>query len=76
MINYPANIYRSGLSIYDPVDPEDPYLYIPTEDLEAILSESMVGLSLAGLPLRTRSKVVKEEICKALDKTLDELFWE
>ena len=26
----------------------------------------MIGLSLAGLPLRTRSKVVKEEICKSL----------
>ena len=74
MINYPANIYRSGLSIYDPVDPEDPYLYIPTEDLEAILSESMVGLSLAGLPLRTRSKVVKEEICKALGYPIPSSF--
>lgn len=66
MINYPENIRRSGLSIYDPIDPDDRYLYIPTEDLEAILSESMIGLSLEGLPLRTRSKVVKEEICRAL----------
>lgn len=66
MKNYPENIRRSGLSIYDPIDPGDRYLYIPTEDLEVILSESMIGLSLEGLPLRTRSKVVKEEICRAL----------
>ena len=66
MINYPENICRSGLSIYAPINPEDPYLYIPTEDLETILSKTLIGLSLAGLPLRTRSKVVKAEICKAL----------
>ena len=66
MINYPENIFRSGLSIYAPINPEDPYLYIPTEDLETILSKTLIGLSLAGLPLRTRSKVVKTEICKAL----------
>ena len=66
MINYPENIFRSGLSIYAPINPEHPYLYIPTEDLETILSKTLIGLSLAGLPLRTRSKVVKTEICKAL----------
>lgn len=66
MINYPENIRRSGLSIYDPIDPGDGYLFIPTYDLESILSGSMIGLSLEGLPLRTRSKVVKEEICRAL----------
>lgn len=66
MTNYVRNIRSSGLSIYDPINPYDDDLYIPTDDLEFILAESMIGLSLAGLPLRTRSKVVKEEICKAL----------
>lgn len=66
MINYPLNIAQSKLSIYDPIDPADCYLYIPTNALEIILSNHMLGLSLAGLPLRTRSKFVKQEICRAL----------
>lgn len=66
MTNYPLNIKNSGLSIYDPISPQDPFLYIPTHELEYILSNSIVGLSLTGLPLRTRSKVVKQKICAAL----------
>lgn len=37
MINYPKNIAKSRLSIYHVIDPTDPYLYIPMEDLEDIL---------------------------------------
>ena len=66
MINYPANINMSGLSIYDPIDPQDESLYIPTDALEIILYDHLRGLSLEGLPLRTRSRVVKEKICEAL----------
>ena len=66
MINYPENIARSGLSIYDYITRYDTQLFIPLEDLEYILSDKLVGLSLSGLPLRTRSKVVKAEICRAL----------
>jgi len=65
-MDYIRNIEASGLSIYDPINPDDDYLYIPTSDLEKILSDSLIGLSLSGLPLRTRSKVVKSEICEAL----------
>lgn len=66
MINYPERIFESGLSIYDPIDPTDNYLYIPLFALERILSNHLVGFSLNGLALRTRSKIVKQEICKAL----------
>ncbi len=66
MIDYIRNIEKSRLSIYDYIDPEDRGLYIPTYALERILSDALVGLSLFGLPLRTRSKVVKTEICHAL----------
>lgn len=41
-------------------------LYIPTGVLESILFTALIGVSLSGLPLRTRSKVVKEKICKTL----------
>lgn len=66
MINYQKNIAESGLSIYHVIDTADPYLYIPMEDLEDILTDALIGLSLKGYALRTRSKVVKSEICKAL----------
>lgn len=59
-------IRRSGLSIYDPIEVGDPEFWIPTPELEQLLDAEMVGVSLAGLPLRTRSKVVKELVCRAL----------
>jgi hypothetical protein len=52
-------IKRSGKTIYD----KDSELLIPTEVLESILNDGLVGMSIAGLPMRTRSKVVNERIC-------------
>ena len=66
MVDYISNIEESRLSIYNHIDPDDRDLYIPTYALERILSDALEGLSLLGLPLRTRSKVVKTEICHAL----------
>ena len=63
---YVEAIRRSGLSIYAPVEIGDPELWIPTPELERLLNSAMTGISLAGLPLRTRSKVVKEHVCRAL----------
>lgn len=48
MINYACNISKSGLSIYDNIDANDPNLFIPINDLESILANHMVGLSLEG----------------------------
>lgn len=66
MINYVKNITKSGISIYDKIDSTNPYIYIPTNELEYILSKALIGMSLGNLPLRTRSKVVKKAICTAL----------
>lgn len=74
MINYPFNISQSGLSIYDTINPANSNLYIPTDALEIILANHMVGLSLEGLPLRTRSKVVKQKICNALGYPIPRSF--
>lgn len=63
---YVTMIRDSGLSIYDAIEIGDPDLWIPTPELEKLLNASMKGLSLKGLPLRTRSKVVKEHVCRAL----------
>jgi hypothetical protein len=59
-------IRASGLSIYDPIEIGDPDLWIPTPELEALLDEGLRGISLAGLPLRTRSKVLKGHVCRTL----------
>jgi hypothetical protein len=59
-------IARSGMSIYDPVEIGDPQLWIPTRELESLLNDGLRGISLAGFPLRTRSKVVKEQVCRVL----------
>ena len=74
MIDYPQNIRESGLTIYDMINPSNTSLYIPIHILEDILSASLVGYSLAGLPLRTRSKCVKQEVCKALGYSIPNSF--
>lgn len=63
---YVEAIRRKGLSIYDRIEIGDPELWIPTLELEKLLNAAMSGVSLAGLPLRTRSKVVKEHVCRSL----------
>ena len=63
---YVEAIRRSGLTIYDPIYIGDPELWIPTPELEELLNAGLAGISLVGLPLRTRSKVVKEHVCRTL----------
>ncbi len=65
-VDYVGAIKASGLTIYDPIEIGDPLLWIPTPELEGILDKALAGISLAGLPLRTRSKVTKEHVCNAL----------
>jgi hypothetical protein len=64
--HYVQAIARSGLSIYDRIEIGDPRLWIPAPALEALLNRSLQGIDLTGLPLRTRSKMVKTAVCKAL----------
>ena len=61
-----SEIRRRGLTIYDVIGSGDPHLWIPTPELKRILTNEIVGVSLKELPLRTRSKVVKEHVCLAL----------
>jgi len=63
---YADAIRASGLSVYDPIEAGHPQLWIPTPALETLLRRELTGLSLSGLPLRTRSRVVKERVCKAM----------
>lgn len=63
---YVEAIQQSGLSIYDPIEIGDPNLWIPTPELEVLLNDGLIRVSLAGLPLRTRSKVLKKYVCQIL----------
>lgn len=71
---YVRAIQKSGVSIYDSVKVGDPNLWIPTSELELLLNESLVGTSLAGYPLRTRSKIVKELVAEALGYPIPSSF--
>ena len=64
--HYVSAIRERGITIYDPIEVGNPELWIPTPELESLLDQGLVGSSLVALPLRTRSKVVKERICKIL----------
>jgi hypothetical protein len=64
--DYKSAIAASGVDIYAPIEIGDPDYWIPTPHLEALLNEEMRGLSLAGLPMRTRSKIIKTSVCHAL----------
>src|SRR5262245_44642947 len=64
--HYIKEIARSGLSIYEPIEVGDPRLWIPARELETLLNRGLQGINLTKLPLRTRSKVVKTAVCKAL----------
>ncbi len=59
-------IRASGLGLYDAIAIDDRRLWIPTSQLEALIDCGLRGLRLAGLPLRTRSKVVKTRVCEVL----------
>lgn len=59
-----AAITELGLDIYEPLDRFPELVYLRPE-LEALLAAELVGSVLGG-PLRTRSKLAKEAVCRAL----------
>ena len=71
---YKKAISVSGKDIYTPIEVGDIEHWIPTDHLENLLNEEMRGQSLAGLPLRTRSKVVKTAVCEALGYPVPKKF--
>lgn len=74
MIDYQRNIADSGYSIYEIINPQDANLYIPIHQLQALIADRLIGLSLEGYSPRTRSKVVKQEICKSLGYPIPSSF--
>lgn len=63
-------IAADRVSVYDaPANLNDPHFFTPLE-MVAVLRDALIGnTELVGLPLRTRSKVAKTLVCKALGYT-------
>ena len=72
--SYVQAIKDSGLSIYDAIPVGDDQLWMPSSELERALDSALNGISLAELPLRTRSRVVKEHVCRALGYPVPKTF--
>lgn len=72
--SYLNNIRNRKLTIYDLIDITDTDLWIPAPILQQLLKDNIVGMSLSGLPLRTRSKVLKEAICSAMGYPIPKTF--
>lgn len=71
---YVDAIAASGLTIYDAIEIGDPHLWIPVTELQSILDHSLKGISVEGLALKTRSKLLSQEICKALGYPVPKSF--
>ena len=56
---------KSRLTIYDELD-RNRDLFFDIEELEELLAEKLAGLALGEYPIRTRSKVFKSAVCRAL----------
>lgn len=73
-IDFKLAIEASGFNIYSPIEVGDANFWIPTLQLEALLREGLIGLDLAGLPNKSRSKVVKQAVCSALGYPVPDSF--
>jgi hypothetical protein len=71
---YARDLRKSGLSIYDAVRVGDPDLWIPEEELETLLDAGLRGVSVQGLPIKTRSKIVKSRVCTILGYPIPSTF--
>ncbi len=61
-------------NIYLPLDKNNIDLFFTSHELEYILKTNLKGNSYKGLPIRTRSKVVKSHICEILGYDIPKTF--
>ncbi len=67
------NIKYQKLSIYDNIEIGDPNLWLTSEELESCLNEKLIGMNL-NYAIRTRSRIIKQEICKILNYPVPSSF--
>jgi hypothetical protein len=68
------NIESSGLSIYDAIETGDNDTWLLSEELSETLNAKLIGESFDGLAIRTRSKIAKQLVCKALGYPIPKSF--
>lgn len=68
-----GNIRKSKLTIYDLIEIGDNDYWLTSLELQAILEQKIVGLN-TDFPIKTRSKVVKSEVCTALGYPIPKSF--
>ncbi len=68
-----TRIAESGLSIYDEIEIGGE-LWIPSDLLELLLQSELVGHRFESAALRTRSKLAKEKVCRALGYPIPKSF--
>jgi hypothetical protein len=75
MINYKVRIIESGKTIYDVAESiNGDSLFIPTDELCMLLKNSLIGMNLQGLAIKTRSRKVKDKICEVLGYKIPKSF--
>lgn len=72
-IDYVSNIASKNLTIHDEIDINDLNLLIPNDHLELLLNTYLVGKRFE-VPIKTRSKLIKQEICKILGYPVENSF--
>lgn len=68
------SIANSSLTIYDEIEIGDENYWLTSQELQEVLDSKLKGLNLNGLPLRTRSKRVKIEVCTILGYPIPKSF--
>ena len=69
------NIIESGKTIYDPIAMGDHEYWLTSSEFTELLNHELRGnCSLNGLPLRTRSKRMKELVCATLGYPVPTVF--
>ena len=68
-----SRIAASGLSIYDSIEVGSD-LWLPSDLLEALLQTRLAGHCFEAVALRTRSKLAKSEVCKAMGYPVPKSF--
>ena len=63
--NRSSAIRNADIDIYKQLIPDQPSLFYPDSELEALVAQQLVGEKLRG-PIRTRSKLAKELVSKAM----------
>ena len=71
---YVRNIQNAGITIHTPITIGHPELWIPDEILEQILNEKLCGFDVSAYAVKSRSKVVKQQVCEILGYPIEKTF--